>query len=77
MIKRRLTMEKGFTCALVRLVTIASLLLFNSASYAKNVIFFLGDGMGISTVTAARIFAGQAAGATGEEYDLALTNFRT
>ena len=75
MIKRRLTMKKGFTCALVRFVTIASLLLFNSASYAKNVIFFLGDGMGISTVTAARIFAGQAAGATGEEYDLAFDQF--
>ena len=75
MIERRLTMEKGFTYALVRLVTIASLLLFNSASYAKNVIFFLGDGMGISTVTAARIFAGQAAGATGEEYDLAFDQF--
>ena len=68
-------MEKGFTCALVRLVTIAALLLFNGASYAKNVIFFLGDGMGISTVTAARIFAGQAAGATGEEYDLAFDQF--
>ena len=31
--------------------------------------------MGISTVTAARIFAGQAAGATGEEYDLAFDQF--
>ena len=75
MIKRRLTMEKRFTRALVWLITIAALLLFNSASYAKNVIFFLGDGMGISTVTAARIFAGQAAGATGEEYDLAFDQF--
>ncbi len=75
MIKRRLTVEKRFACALVRLVTIPALLLFNSASYAKNVIFFLGDGMGISTVTAARIFAGQAAGATGEEYDLAFDQF--
>ena len=37
---------------------------------AKNVILFVGDGMGISTVTAARILAGQRAGATGEEYDL-------
>ena len=75
MIKRRLTMEKRFTRALVWLITIAALLLFNTASYAKNVIFFLGDGMGISTVTAARIFAGQAAGATGEEYDLAFDQF--
>ena len=44
-------------------------------SYAKNVIFFLGDGMGISTVTAARIYAGQAAGATGEEHSLAFDEF--
>ena len=42
------------------------LLLASDQSYAKNVIFFLGDGMGISTVTAARIYAGQAGGATGE-----------
>lgn len=34
---------------------------------AKNVIMFLGDGMGISTITAARIYKGQRAGRTGEE----------
>jgi alkaline phosphatase len=34
---------------------------------AKNVILFVGDGMGISTVTAARILAGQRAGNSGEE----------
>ena len=34
---------------------------------AKNVILFLGDGMGISTVTAGRIFAGQQQGMSGEE----------
>jgi len=34
---------------------------------AKNVILFVGDGMGIATVTAARIRQGQLAGATGEE----------
>jgi alkaline phosphatase len=43
---------------------------------AKNVILFLGDGMGISTVTAARIFAGQQQGQTGEEYELAFDKFR-
>ncbi len=32
---------------------------------AKNVILFLGDGMGISTVTAARILQGQLNGKTG------------
>ena len=49
--------------------------LASGQSYAKNVIFFLGDGMGISTVTAARIYAGQTAGATGEEYSLAFEEF--
>lgn len=34
---------------------------------AKNIILFVGDGMGISTVTAARIFDGQLRGETGEE----------
>jgi alkaline phosphatase len=38
---------------------------------AKNVILFLGDGMGISTVTAARIFEGQLRGESGEENSLA------
>ena len=41
----------------------------------KNVILFLGDGMGISTITAARIFAGQQAGLDGEEYNLAFDRF--
>ena len=45
------------------------------AASAKNVILFLGDGMGISTVTAARIFAGQQQGLSGEEYDLAFDTF--
>jgi alkaline phosphatase len=34
---------------------------------AKNVILFVGDGMGISTVTAARILAGEKAGLAGPE----------
>lgn len=34
---------------------------------AKNVILFVGDGMGISTVTAARILEGQLRGESGEE----------
>jgi len=34
---------------------------------AKNVILFVGDGMGIATVTAARILEGQNRGETGEE----------
>jgi alkaline phosphatase len=37
---------------------------------AKNVILFLGDGMGISTVTASRIYEGQARGVDGESNSL-------
>ncbi len=43
----------------------------SSARSAKNVIFFLGDGMGLSTVTAARILEGQQRGESGEENLLA------
>jgi len=42
---------------------------------ARNVILFVGDGMGVSTVTAARIYAGQARGVDGESFDLAMDTF--
>lgn len=42
----------------------------NRPGAAKNIILFIGDGMGISTVTAARILAGQRLGQSGEEYQL-------
>lgn len=42
---------------------------------AKNVILFVGDGMGISTITAARILEGQKRGAPGEENQLAFEKF--
>ncbi|MFZ3005835.1 MAG: alkaline phosphatase, partial [Phenylobacterium sp.] len=38
---------------------------------ARNVILFIGDGMGVSTVTAARIFEGQARGVDGASNRLA------
>ena len=41
----------------------------------QNVILFLGDGMGVSTVTAARILAGQQAGKPGEEHVLPFETF--
>jgi len=37
---------------------------------AKNVIVFLGDGMSLPTVAAARILEGQRAGGSGEEHQL-------
>ena len=42
---------------------------------AKNVILFIGDGMGISTITAGRIYAGQKQGQSGEEYVLPFETF--
>lgn len=42
---------------------------------AKNVILFIGDGMGVSTVTAARIFEGQQLGKPGEEHELSWESF--
>lgn len=42
---------------------------------AKNVILFVGDGMGVSTVTAARILAGQNQGKPGEEGYLSFETF--
>uniref|UniRef100_A0AAQ5ZQU6 Alkaline phosphatase n=1 Tax=Amphiprion ocellaris TaxID=80972 RepID=A0AAQ5ZQU6_AMPOC len=42
---------------------------------AKNLIFFLGDGMGVPTVTAARILKGQLNGQSGEETLLEMDKF--
>ncbi|WP_394805413.1 alkaline phosphatase [Kordiimonas aestuarii] len=42
---------------------------------AKNVILFVGDGMGISTLTAARILEGQLRGESGEENYLSFEEF--
>lgn len=42
---------------------------------AKNVILFVGDGMGVSTLTAARILQGQLAGGDGEENLLSFEAF--
>ena len=54
----------------------ARLKVVNRPKRAKNVILMVGDGMGISTLTAARIFDGQhpidgRAPSTGEENNLA------
>ena len=44
-------------------------------SRPKNVVFFLGDGMGIATLTAARIYKGQLGGKNGEEGALSFEKF--
>lgn len=42
---------------------------------ARGVVLFVGDGMGMSTLTAARILSGQRRGNPGEETQLAWDNF--
>jgi alkaline phosphatase len=42
---------------------------------ARNVILFIGDGMGVATVTAARIYAGQQQNVDGESYELTMDTF--
>ncbi|NXN67512.1 PPBI1 phosphatase, partial [Himantopus himantopus] len=42
---------------------------------AKNIILFMGDGMGLPTMSAARIYKGQLAGGSGEESVLAMETF--
>jgi alkaline phosphatase len=42
---------------------------------AKNVILFIGDGMGMSTITASRIYKNQLAGGYGEENGLRFEGF--
>jgi len=46
-----------------------------SDSTPKNIIIFIGDGMGISTITAGRIFVGQEMGLRGEEHELSFDKF--
>jgi alkaline phosphatase len=45
------------------------------APHARNVILFVGDGMGIATVTAARILDGQQRGGSGEDNVLSFERF--
>ncbi|MBN4075450.1 MAG: alkaline phosphatase [SAR86 cluster bacterium] len=47
----------------------------NTPGAAKNIILFVGDGMSMTTVTAARIFAGQQANQSGEEFSLSFEHF--
>lgn len=46
-----------------------------NAKKAKNIILFLGDGMSLTTVAAARILKGQRQGNTGEESALSFETF--
>lgn len=46
-----------------------------NTNVAKNVIFFLGDGMSVPTLAAARTYLGQLQGNTGEESQLTFEQF--
>lgn len=46
-----------------------------NTNVAKNIIYFMGDGMSLTTITAARIFQGQLQGKNGEESDLWFQKF--
>ena len=60
---------------ILHMITLAAFMTYSMDAFAKNVILFLGDGMGISTVTAARIYVGQQQGKAGEEHELAFDKF--
>lgn len=47
----------------------------NQPGSAKNIVLMIGDGMSLSTVTAARIYAGQLQGKSGEEHQLSFEEF--
>lgn len=42
---------------------------------AKNIIYFIGDGMSLTTISASRIFKGQINGRRGEESTLSFEKF--
>ncbi|KAM4704097.1 alkaline phosphatase-like [Rhinophrynus dorsalis] len=46
-----------------------------NSNRAKNLVLFLGDGMGVSTITAARILKGQMDGQLGEDTQLEMEKF--
>lgn len=52
-----------------------TLALGDDGKRAHNLILFIGDGMGVSTITAARIYAGQKNGQPGEEHQLSFEKF--
>ena len=73
--KRGQAAARGLVRQAAAFLACACLTAAHSAAERRNVILFIGDGMGVSTVTAARIFAGQLAGADGEEHNLSFERF--
>ena len=69
------TDSSWYSAAQTKLTTKTAQAQATQATKAKNVILFVGDGMGISTLTAARILKGQRAGELGEEGYLSFEEF--
>ncbi|KAM9831448.1 alkaline phosphatase-like [Neosynchiropus ocellatus] len=67
--------EAAYWDAQARTTLDAALKLRPREHRAKNIILFLGDGMGVSTVSAARILQGQMEGRSGEETMLTMDTF--
>ena len=57
------------------IILVCFIQLFSNYVHSKSTILFLGDGMGITTITAARIYEGQAKGIDGESHSLSFENF--
>lgn len=73
-LKEKLTATYNYSKSLVWLAFRLFFFLF-SVDVAKNVIMFLGDGMSIPTLTAARIYLGQLSNESGEEQYLSFERF--
>ncbi len=67
-------MRRCFACA-VSVLLMLECVSADAAAKARNVILFVGDGMGIATVTATRILDGQRRGESGEENILSFERF--
>jgi alkaline phosphatase len=72
--KDTLAVNKWYVSGQAKVAQAAALNIDKARGKAKNVILFIGDGMGVSTITAARIYAGQKKGLNGEEYKLSFEN---
>ena len=69
------TDSSWYSAAQTKLTTKTAQAQATQATKAKNVILFVGDGMGISTLTAARILQGQRNNQSGEEGYLSFEEF--
>ncbi|NNE42094.1 MAG: alkaline phosphatase [Marinicaulis sp.] len=69
------TLMLGLACTAISACATSSMNDEANAKHARNVILFIGDGMGVSTVTTMRIYAGQLEGMPGEEYILPFEAF--